>query len=358
MYSRDFTEPPRRIIEDGKARFGTYTTVSPRIDIRGMRAPYAGIPLPSVISDIRIKSRLNYYFSIEKYIGHVEFYDFKICGLAEICFWNKETGKKNMYHTIMPLRRRFVPKTTDKGICGCYRKSRYIKVIWENEHNKTSMRFHTKGNSGWAASEGWFHNQREDSMHTDTQFVNPAPTTSRCNVSWFSTMKINGHLETKDTEPDNSAGLAAMLVNRIYAKTKTIGVRLCGLGTINSGSGENKTQKDIIFYLEYAATDCADPDKYNNNILVVNGQRTALPSVVMTHPFGTKNKWIIQDTESMIDLTFTPASLYRRILNLILLRCDSTHIYGTFEGVLLDKDGNKINLKNFPGVLTRSSLRI
>ena len=94
MYSRSFDVPPARIVESGKAHFGTFTGVSPRFDIKGMRAPYAGIPLPSIISDIRIKSRLNYYFSIEKYIGLVEFFDFKIIGLAEICFWDKASGKK------------------------------------------------------------------------------------------------------------------------------------------------------------------------------------------------------------------------------------------------------------------------
>ena len=89
MYSRSFSAAPKKIVENGKAHFGTYSGVSQRFDIKGMRAPYAGVPLPPVISDIRIKSRLNYYFCIEKYIGLVEFFDFKIIGLSEICFWDK-----------------------------------------------------------------------------------------------------------------------------------------------------------------------------------------------------------------------------------------------------------------------------
>ncbi len=350
MYSRSFEEPPRKIVENGKAHFGTFKGVSQRFDIKGMRAPYAGVPLPSIISNIRIKSRLNYYFSIEKYIGLVEFFDFKILGLVEICFWDKATGKKYVYHSIMPTRRRFIPKNTDRGICASYRHARYIKISWEKEHENKSMRFHVKRNLGWPDSEGWFHSLREDLMKADMSFINPSPTTSRCSALWLSTMKINGHLAIKDSEPDNSSGLALMTMNRFYTKTISRSVRLCGIGNIEG--------KDIIFFLTVSTSDAADPDKYNSNALIVDGEQTALPSVVATHPFGLNKKWIIQDTESMIDLTFTPASLYQRSVNLIAFRTAYSHIYGTFEGVLLDKNGNKIQLRSFPGMITRSSLRV
>ena len=141
MYSRMFDEVPNHIVENGKAHFGTFNNVSQRFDIKGMRAPYAGIPLPSIISNIRIKSRLNYFFSIDKYAGLVEFFDFKVLGLAEVCFWNKENGKKYVYHSIMPTRRRFIPKNTERGICASYRKSRYIKVSWEKKYASKAMRF-------------------------------------------------------------------------------------------------------------------------------------------------------------------------------------------------------------------------
>ncbi len=350
MYSRSFSAAPKKIVENGKAHFGTYSGVSQRFDIKGMRAPYAGVPLPPVISDIRIKSRLNYYFSIEKYIGLVEFFDFKIIGLAEICFWDKTNGKKYVYHSIMPTRRRFIPKNTDKGICASFRRSRYIRISWEKEHANKSMRFHVRHNSCWPDSEGWFHSIRQDPMREDMSFVCPSPTTSRCSALWLSTMKINGHLAIKGSEPDNSCGLALMAMNRFYSKSRSLSLRMCGMGNING--------KDIIFYISTTSIDSADPDKYNSNILVIDGVKTALPSVVATHPFGLNKNWIIQDTESMIDLTFTPSSLYKRSLNLIALRTANWHINGTFEGVLLDKDGNKIQLKNFEGMLTRSSLRI
>ena len=60
----------------------------------------------------------------------------------------------------------------------------------------------------------------------------------------------------------------------------------------------------------------------------------------------------------MIDLTFTPQSVNSRRLNLILLRTTYSTIYGTFEGVLLTKDGKKITLKAFPGIIYKNLLRL
>ena len=110
--------------------------------------------------------------------------------------------------------------------------------------------------------------------------------------------------------------------------------------------------------MDCSTLDAADPDKYNNNVLIVDGKETALPSVVMTHPFGISKKWVIQDTESMVDLTFTPSSIHARNLNIIILHKRGKSIYGTFEGVLMDSEGNKITLKNFPGIISGNSIRL
>ena len=60
----------------------------------------------------------------------------------------------------------------------------------------------------------------------------------------------------------------------------------------------------------------------------------------------------------MIDLTFTPVSVNSRTLNIIALRTTYDTIFGHFEGVLLSKDGEKINFKKFPGILQRGMLRL
>ena len=355
MYQRMFTDVPEKIVESGKAHFGTYYDVPPKIDISGMRAPYAGLPLPSFISKLRIKSRLEFSFSVEKYIGIAIFYDFKFIGLGEIIFWDKETGKKNAYHTVMATRRRFVPVTTNRGICACYRKSRFLKISWGRQHQHHALSFKVKGDSARLNAQGFLYSPMEDENHCDVSFVSPSPSFSRCSATWLSTMSLQGQISLvknkKDTPNFSDVhGLGMMVLNRSYLKMHSKSIYIYAMQKLN--------EKNISFYLRSSNLDAADSDTYNDNALIVNGEPTALPPVYITHPFGIENRWIIQDTESMVDLAFTPVSIVPRNFNIIALRTSYSIIYGNFEGTLLTKDGEKISIKNFSGILYKNLLRL
>ena len=216
MYSREFLEPPEHLVQNGKAHFGSYDGVSPKTDIRGMRAPYAGVPVPSIISNLRIKSRLDYVFSLKDYIGLSQFYDFKVIGLGEIIFWNKESGKKYVYHTIMSPRRRFVPVLTTRGICACYRKARFIKISWGRQHKHHALTFKVRGDNARPDAEGYVYSPLQDDMHTDSLFVCPSPASSRCSATWFSSMKVSGHVAINGEPVQDSDGLGMMILNRAY----------------------------------------------------------------------------------------------------------------------------------------------
>ena len=349
MYNRKFDTPPKKLIKNGQAAFGTYSGVSPKIDIRGMHAPYAGIPMPVFLSNLRIKSCLRYVFSVEKYIGFAQFYDFKALGLAQTIIWDKNSGKKYVYHVIMPPRLRFVPNDTTRGICASYRKSRFMKISWGRHHQHNALTLNLKGDNVRPNIEALFYSLRHDTMYNDAMFVNPSPSSSRVSATWFSPMSLHSRIKIND-EMAESDGLGMMILNRAYFKMQTKTTVIQALGKIKD--------QNVEFSISSSNLDAADADSYNNNVLVVDGKITALPSVYITHPFGINEKWVIQDTESMIDLTFTPVSINSSILNLIALRTSYNTIYGTFEGVLLTSDGEKIPLKNFPGILQKGVLRI
>lgn len=350
MYIRDFKEPPQSLISDRKAEFGTYAGVSSKIDIKGMFAPYAGIPAPQIISNLRIKGRLRYVFSTDAYIGKASFIDFKLIGLAEIIFWSRESGKKYVYRMVMPPRRRFIPTLTTRGICASYRKSRFLKISWGRVHQHHALTFKMKGDGARPDAEGYFYSPMSDDMHCDVMSVCPSPASSRCSATWLASMSISGHIALSREKTDDSEGLALMYLNRTYFKLHSKTTMIYGLGS----AGERK----IVFLIKTSNMDAADCDTYNDNTLFVDGTPTALPPVYITHPFGLDDKWIIQDTENMIDLMFMPASRHSKTLNLVALRTSDDNIFGHFDGVLLTKDGEKITLKGFPGIIHKNLLRL
>ncbi|MGP1473796.1 MAG: DUF2804 family protein [Treponema sp.] len=354
MYSRDIKKVPKSIVHNGKINFGSYIGEPPKLDIRGVRAPFAGIPLPGLLSSFRIKSRITYVFSVDKYIGMADFFDDKIFGLAEVIFWDRETGKKLAYHNFMGPRRRFVPIDTKESACTSFGKTRYVRIAWSRLRSRISLSFIVKGYPFRPAAKGLFISSFKENKN-ELLFVTPAPTVQRCSATWIIPLKFSGGIATAKhrhyikTIP-MSNGLGMMLMNRTYLKTHSSSEMMFGLVNLNG--------RDVEFYFSNSDYDPVDDDTYNENFLSCAGEITPMPSVVITHPFGLGKKWVVQDTENMVDLTFTPISLNTRTLNIIIMRKAYTTIFGTFDGVLVTKDGEKLALKNCPGIVRKNLLRL
>lgn len=350
MYSREFMEPPEKVVLKGKANFGTYKGVSKIIDICDLRAPYANLPLPPFLTNIFIKSKLIYFFNLEKYIGMTSFIDFKIFGVANVALWNKETGKKNSYNVIMPLRRRFVPKKTIDGSCTSFLSQRHIRISWGRQHEHHSLSFRLKGDNARPSANGFVYSPIQDKMHCDLMFVNPSPVKSRCKATWLTTMQIRGLIKVGNEPSDDSSGIGAMLLTRAYHGLRTVTTIACVMGTYKS--------KNFVLELSASTLDANDSDRYNDNAIITDGEATALPPVYMTHSFGKKQAWTIQDTESMVDLTFNPISITSRQISIFPSKTSATVIYGTYEGIILDKNGEKIVLKKTPGIIHENIMRL
>lgn len=354
VYSRLIKKAPEKIIRDGGICFGTFSGVPAKLDIRGVRRPFAGIPLPSFLSNLHIKGRLACVFTAGEFIGMTEFFDTKVFGFAEVVFWNMTTGQRFAYHTMMATRRRIVPADTRKAVCVSYSKARYIRAAWNRARGKATLSFVVRGDSCRPAAKGSFTAPFGTEDVRELLSVTPAPTVRRCSATWMVPLRVRGGITTgkhrrKLAEPPEQDGLALLLVNRTYTKFRSRSEILCGIGETGGRS--------LIFRFASSNYDAVDSDSYNDNILVADGQITAMPPVCITHPFGLDRKWVVQDTESMVDLAFTPVSTSSRTLNILVLRNVCVTIYGTFDGVLRSSDGEKIALKNFPGVIRKNMLR-
>ena len=355
MYTRLLEKVPKKIVHNGKIQFGTFSGVTDYLDIRGVRAPFAGIPTSRFLSNFRIKSRLTYVFSLPDYIGLVEFFDDKAFGLAEVIYWNKETNQKLAYHTFMGPRRRFVPVNTSAAACISFAKTRYIKVNWNRKRAKSVLSFTVRGDKFRPASKGKFISHISPDKQSELLTVCPAAIHQRCSATWFVPMNITGGIATAKhrrqiKELPQTKGQALMLVNRTYLRFHSSSELMVGFFEYEG--------KKITFTFSSTSQAALDGDRYNENMLSVDGDITAMPPVCITHPFGIQKKWIVQDTESMVDLSFMPVSCSSRTLNIIVMRNAYTTIYGNFEGVLLTKNGEKIVLKNCFGIVKKSMLRL
>ena len=92
MYSRSITIPPKKLVENNKAYFGSFAELPPSIDIIGLETPFGGFPLPSFLTKLRIRSNFSHICFSENYTIVLGILDAKIFAYSEIVVWNNKTG--------------------------------------------------------------------------------------------------------------------------------------------------------------------------------------------------------------------------------------------------------------------------
>lgn len=353
MYTRVISKSPENLIKDGKAIFGSYDEPPKSLNIKGVKYPFGVLPMPLFITNLRIRSNLSFVFSTPEFIGTIDFLDAKFFGFSEINIWNKQTQQKFSYRGLMGLHRRLVPKNLEKAISATYSKKRYIRIAWDKAKNRFSLVFHMKGDSVRPFFTGSFTSSYNDNTKTLTTVL-PAPIMRRCYVSYQRPMELQGGLcmSKEDINPFflPQKSFALLTSTRAYYKIRVVNEHATGVGEIGNDQ--------VYFRLTDTSLAPVDEDTYNENALFVNNELTPLPPVKITHPYGMMKKWVIQDTESMIDLTFTPISDSQRLVSVVFLHAQSHCIYGTFEGVLITKDGKSIQIKDFPGIIKNQRIRL
>lgn len=355
LYVRNAEKCPERLVKNGKCIFGGYDGHPERLDIRGLSRVYLDLPIPKFLTNLRINSRLTFYFSIGEYIGSVDFFDAKVFGLVQVVFWNMSTKQRFSYRSVMGPRRRLVPHSLIKAATSSYKKSRYVRISWDRPANKLSAILHLKGDSVRPSVEGAIRAFLPEISDEEVTLVLPAPTLRRGSARYNAALKIHGAISLVERNHekklmDDADGLAFLDINRTYMKFLNWTEFLTGMGFVGG--------KRILFRIEAGSQDAVDPDRYNGNTLFYDGKKTLLPPVVITHTYGIMKSWNIQDTENMIDLTFSPLSDHRSLVDTMVFKMNYHTIYGTFSGVLMTGDGEKISINSIPGLTKTNFIRL
>ncbi len=356
MYTREILTPPKHLVHNGKPVFGTFDKFPEKLDIRGVEAPFGGIPLPHLITNFRIKSSLFFMFDIGAYIGTVNFFDQKIFGYAEVVFWNKDSKRKFAYRVYMGPRRRFIPHNLHSGFCASFAKNRYIRISWDHDRDRISLIFNLKGDSSRPSARAAFVAHYSEQGMCEITSVLPSPTKSRCSATYTATPLIHGSLslgKTKLTDAitmEDTNGYGIFSINRMYYNLHAKQEFVTAAGMIDG--------KKVAFQIFAPLENSVDTENLNGNILSTDGQCTTLPPVTITHPFGITKNWVIQDFENMVDLTFTPAADHFRDTTFFVTRMQEHTVFGTFEGSIRTKDNENIVLHNFQGIARKQSIRL
>ena len=118
--------------------------------------------------------------------------------------------------------------------------------------------------------------------------------------------------------------------------------------TICNATGFDAEGRRFGFHI--AENQTRETNKNNENALWVDGRLTPLPPVRITMPSGPDSAWIIQDVEGMVDLTFTPKEQNQSGVRLILTSAELNAPLGYYNGMLVNADGEQIEVRGIFGM--------
>lgn len=351
LYTRKIKTVPDIPVKNGKAIFGTFKGLFAKMDIRGLRRPFGNLPIPSALTDLCITGAERFLFCDDEIIGEVVFFSSFVFSFMDTTCWVRKTGQKISYRKYLPGLFMHQPKYISYSIIACRANQHYARIFSRLSHGKLHCDFDFLSNDSRPACEGRLDLDITCMEALNFSCVIPYKLSRRCQAISLQTGSVKGWVSLgykKDIHIKKETSVGLFEVRKTYTGLHTRRSIVTGLGKIGG--------KTLIFQLSTSIA--PNSNSYNENVLLYDFQHTPLPPVTMTRPYGIMKNWIIQDTESMVDLVFSPISENYKRVNAIIFRTEYHTIYGFFNGILLTASGESIKLKGFPGLIKKYNIRI
>jgi len=342
--------PPRfSPVEDGNPVIGTWDSAFERVDLQEIRKPFS-FPIPRWMRDYRIKERQSFSAHNDSYLLEALFCDMKIYQMAQITLYDKENEQKFIYREIKPAAGWKLPNSLSNSSLDSHSMGFFFRIhSWldadtvkldiniDAAKKRSSLAVHLTYNISKQAASPMAVSLGFSKRRTMYAYKTLAPL-------WGEMVFDGKHIDLKQ---DSWSGFFCDYKGYYPYRTQTITCKAAGFDDDKKRFGFN-----------IAENQTREKNKNNENALWLNGKLTPLPPVIITMPYGHENKWVIQDIEGMVDLTFTPKYLNRNGIKLILTKADFISHLGYYNGEITDSEGMKIPIKNLFGIGENIYLRV
>jgi hypothetical protein len=349
MYTREILAPRASPIEDGVPLFGTWNKAFEKVDLHEIQKPFR-FPMPRWAKDSRIKEWECFSAQDDKFMLEALFCNVKMYRMAQILLYDKENDKKFLFRKIKPGTGWHLPQSLANAAVDSYSSGFYFRIhTWldadtarldidiEAARKRAPLTVHLTYNL--------------NSQDVTPMAVSIGISGRRSMYAYKALAPVRGdivfggrHIRLKQ---DSCSGFFCDYKGYFPYRMQT---------TICSAMGFDEENRRFGFNI--AENQNRDTNKNNENALWLNGQLTPLPPVLITRPNGIEADWVIQDVEGMVDLTFTPKEQNKTSMNLILTKAELNFPVGYYNGMLLDSEGKKIQIKNLFGIGEKLFLRV
>jgi hypothetical protein len=348
MYTREILPPRETPIKDGRPLAGTWTKAFSEVDLLNIRKPYV-IPTPWWLRDHRIKEWESFLIQDDHYYLDALFCNLKLYRIVKIFLYNKDTKEQISFRKKIPFRGWHLPRQLANSSIDHRSNGFFFRI--HNWLTADLIRLDLDIAASRKRPSFTAHLEYDMAGSVEPMVVSLLFSDNRSMYAYKAMGAVRGDMVAGGRhivfDPARTSGIVCDFKGFYPYRMRSIWCSSLGFDTDNRrygfNLGENQTRETY---------------KNNENALWVEGRLTPLPPVRITCLEGPEAEWIIQDTEGMVDLSFTPVLPVKNSLNLVLIRTEQYTYLGLFNGFLLNSKGEQIQVRNLWGFGEIFSVRV
>jgi hypothetical protein len=340
--------PPESAVTKGEFNYGRFSAPIPRVNMLDVARPYH-YAVPQAFKAFRLKEWQAFQFGNERWFFFTALYSAKPLNLAIFVAYDREAKKQYGFRKgFIGRPYRFSESLADSRIA-YRRRNRHFMIECRSDEGRIELDVEDRQRKAGRSISGHF------SFAMGQQTAAPI---SVClplglNRAMYSTkvlMPMEGSFNCGGEEQRFEAPTAMGVLDdhKGYYPYNLRYDWVSGFGVDAKGRrvGFNLTDNQV-----------KDQAKYNENCLWINNRIYSLPPVKVTRPEGYRGPWVIQDTEGLVDLVFTPEAMNDIRYNLGVTACNYHGPFGSFRGVIRNGTGEKIDASTLFGAGEEKFLR-
>ncbi len=348
-YVRNLEMAPKQLVSKEGLTLGCFKSPVRKANLMEVVRPYAR-PIPYFLQKMQLREWQAFQVFNGQYFIMSAIYNAKKMALVQFIVYDIKSQKKWRYEKKVAPFSLQVPNSLYNTKCRYQHKDFTFEVWHDLDKNRLEMEVDIKASKKLPALKAHLLG-----LH-DTQKFEPSVVSMpfKGNQSMYShkcQMPVEGKIEL-DGNPilfkhENSSLIIDDHKGYYPFPTRYDWVTGMGFTPSNQRIGFNFTANQV-----------ENPEKYNENVLWVDGKIYPLPPIEVTRPNGYKGDWIIKDAYGQIDLIFHPVIHNAVDINLLLFRSKYQGPYGFFTGKIIDQNQHTWSIDQIFGMGEDFYLRI
>jgi len=348
MYEREILPPGEGPIRDGRQVVGTWNRAFPEVDFLAVRKPYRW-PLPAPVRDMRIKEWQGFSVQDDRFLLEAALGDFKLFKAVRVFLYFKESGETFSFDRILVGKRWRMPGSLDNASVECRATGFFLRSHSWLKANAVKLDVDiaaARNRPAFTAHLSFAAGGRESPPVAVSLAFDDGPGM----YAFKSLAAVRGDLVLDGRHISlNPARCSGIFRDHKGFYPYRMMLTCCsGLGFDDSGRR---------FGFHICENQARESRRNNENVLWLGRQMTPLPPVRVTRG-PEEGQWMIQDTDGMVDLTFTPKCGKQYMKDLFAVKGNFFAPIGCYNGMIANSKGERILLKDRWGTGEQLYLRM